>query len=78
VDIQHHLQQYANPECQHHTITNDVLLQEMNICDHDCDYIALLLSHQASESSLLPLLAFHDEIPFSKVASIEICLNSGN
>jgi hypothetical protein len=26
----------------------------------------------------LPLLAFHDEIPFSKVASIEICLNSGN
>jgi hypothetical protein len=73
VDIQHHLQQYANPECQHHTIINDVLLQEMNICDHDYGYIALPLSLQASESSLSPLQAFHDEIPFLKVIWIKTC-----
>jgi hypothetical protein len=73
VDIQHLLQQYADLECQHHTITNDGLLQEMNICDHDYDYIALPLSLQASESSLSPPQAFHDEIPFLKVFWIKTC-----
>jgi hypothetical protein len=72
VDIQHLLQQYADLECQHHTITNDGLLQETNICDHDYDYITLLLSRQASVSSLSPLLAFHDEIPFLKVILFKI------